>query len=150
MQYALPVYNFENISSVCNANIEFQINDQLFLETRLMEIRGSTISYSSHKKKCQINREQELMKQIEVIENNLNQDNEMLLINLQNELQLIREDKTKVNIIRSRAEWIENGEKPTFFCNLEKYNYTNKTIPFLETPDGNITYEQSIFFKEAE
>ena len=109
----LPVYNFKNVSSDCNANIEFQINDQLFLETLLMEIRGSTISYSSHKKKCQINREQELIKQIEVIENNSNQDNEMLFINLQNELQLIREEKTKGNVIRSRADWIDNGEKPT-------------------------------------
>ena len=28
-------------------NLEFQISDQLFLETLLMEIRGKTISYSS-------------------------------------------------------------------------------------------------------
>ena len=67
----------------------------------------------------------------------MNNDNEELLITVQHELQLIRDEKTKGNIIRLRIYWIENGETPTnFICNLEKYNNTYKTIPFLETVDG--------------
>ena len=32
-------------------------------------------------------------------------------------------------IVRSRARWVEEGEKPTkYFCNLESHNFINKTI----------------------
>ena len=47
-QYAVPVYNRDNIDSVSSQFIQFQmISDQLFFETLLMEIRGKTISYAS-------------------------------------------------------------------------------------------------------
>jgi len=41
----------DNINLINNAEIQFTINDQLFLETLLMNIRGKTISYSTYKKK---------------------------------------------------------------------------------------------------
>ena len=50
-QYALPVYDIENIQNIPDQQIQFIINDQLFLETLLMELRGKSISYSSFKKK---------------------------------------------------------------------------------------------------
>lgn len=32
-------------------------------------------------------------------------------------------------MIRSRAHWLEEGEKPSkYFCNLESRNFLNKTI----------------------
>jgi hypothetical protein len=34
--------------------------------------------------------------------------------------------------LRSKSKWIEEGEKPSIFCNLEKHNYLNKTILKLE------------------
>ena len=46
----LPIYDLEYIIEN-EQNLEFQISDQLFLETLLMEIRGETISYPSFKKK---------------------------------------------------------------------------------------------------
>ena len=49
-QYAVLVYNFDN-SDIFDKTIEFQINDQLFFEVLLMEIRGKTISYAAHKKR---------------------------------------------------------------------------------------------------
>ena len=53
-------------------------------------------------------------------------------------------------MIRSRSVWIENGEKASkFFCNLEKYNYSSKTIPFIETEDGNYIYNQDDILKET-
>ena len=50
-QYALFVYNEENLDKVPNDQIQFQISDQLFFETLLLEIRGATINYASFKKK---------------------------------------------------------------------------------------------------
>ena len=49
-QYAVPVYNLENIDQIPKDETHFTINDQLFLETLLMEIRGKSISYSVYKK----------------------------------------------------------------------------------------------------
>ena len=46
--YAKPNQNIQDID---NSDLQFKINDQLFFETLLMEIRGKTISYSSLIKK---------------------------------------------------------------------------------------------------
>ena len=50
-QYALPVYNMDQINNIPDDQIQFVINDQLFLETLLMELRGKSFSFSSYKKK---------------------------------------------------------------------------------------------------
>ena len=50
-QYAVPVYNLDNIENIPDELIEFQMNNQLFFEVLLMEIRGKTISYATYKKK---------------------------------------------------------------------------------------------------
>lgn len=49
LPYSLPIYN-ENYVKNEDRNIEFKINDQLFLETLFMEIRGKTICYATYKK----------------------------------------------------------------------------------------------------
>lgn len=44
-----------------------------------------------------------------------------------------RKHKLAGNIIRSRAMWISEGEKPTnYFCNLESRTFTSKIIPKVE------------------
>ena len=44
-------------------------------------------------------------------------------------------------MIRSRAYWVENGERNTKnFINLEKRNQILKTITAVYTEDGNIVY----------
>jgi hypothetical protein len=36
----------------------------------------------------------------------------------------------KGKLVRSRAQWVDEGEKPTkYFCGLESKNYTSKIIP---------------------
>ena len=50
-QYAVPVYNLDNIEHIPAELIEFQINDQLFFRVLLVEIRGKTISYATNKRK---------------------------------------------------------------------------------------------------
>ena len=54
LQYCPPVYNFNTFSNIPNSDIQFLINDQLFLETLLMEIRGKSISYASFRKSNRI------------------------------------------------------------------------------------------------
>lgn len=67
-QYALPIYNRENILDLPDSKIQFFINDQLFLETLLIEIRGKTISFASYLKKSRSIAEQKLIEEIGSLE----------------------------------------------------------------------------------
>ena len=49
-QYAILIYNLDNLKLIPKSEIQFVINEH-FLEILLMEIRGKTISYSAYKKK---------------------------------------------------------------------------------------------------
>ena len=115
MQYSLPIYNLENLEYIPDDEIQFLINDQLFLETLLMEIRGKSISYSSYKKKTMNSAEQELIKKIQEEEDNFEEGSVPKLEQMKQQLKKIRENKMQGILIRSRANIIENGEKPTKF-----------------------------------
>ena len=151
MQYALPVYKLDEIHNIPNEELQFMINDQLFLDTLLMEIRGDAISYASFKNKQRNKRENKLIKQIEEIENNTVDNITEELENLKTELYDIRNEKLKGYIIRSKAQHIDQGEKPTkYFCGLEKHNYTSKIIGQIENEDGSMIVEQNEILKETE
>ena len=66
--------------------------------------------------------------------------NSILQLSIAHEqLVIIREEKLKGAKIRSRANWVENGEKTSqFFLQLEKSNYLNKCFKelHLETRDN--------------
>ena len=52
----------------------------------------------------------------------------LALTQLQEQLEMFYEEKTKGIIIRARASWHEHGEKSTkYFLNLEKRNHVIKT-----------------------
>lgn len=68
--YSLPIYNKSNIENITDEEIQFIIDDQLFLETLLLEIRGKTISYSSYKKKKSNEKEKNLITEITKLEIN--------------------------------------------------------------------------------
>ena len=149
-QYAVPIYNLENLHEISNDQIQFTINDQLFLETLLMELRGKSISYSSFIKKENETQEKEIERKIEEIEHNLTPGNSVAIDELKDHLQTLRKHKMHGHLIRSRAKIIEEDEKPTkYFCNLETHNYANKIIPKIEKSDGTIITEQSSILKEA-
>ena len=132
-QYAVPIYNIENFHELPNDQIQFKINDQLFLETLLMELRGKSISYSSSIKKENETQEKEIERKIEEIEHNLTPENSIALDELKDQLQTLHKRKIQGHLIRSRAKIIEEDEKPTkYFCNLETHNYSNKIIPKIE------------------
>ena len=134
-QYSVPLYNFDNIDTISNQDIQFVINDQLFFETLLMEIRGKTISFASYKKKMEVLEEKELISSIESLESSQNLDEETAksLDEKRNRLELLRNKKLQGMIIRSRFQWMNMGEKPSkYFCNLEKRNFVSKQMSCLE------------------
>ena len=149
-QYGALVYNFENIHEVCDENLHFTINSQLFLETLLLEIRGKTISYSSYKKKEKEKQENVLMQEIESLEALLDENSIQNLESKKQELETIRKEKMRGKIVRSRVKWIEEGEKPSkYFCGLESRNFTSKIIPKVEREDGQIITNQKDILMET-
>jgi len=142
-QYSVTPYNFDNIDQIPGSELYLKINDQLFLEVLLMEIRGETIKYASKKKRENIKRENALEKDIERLEEkiaNSNTSSDLLeIINAKKiELEEIRQEKIKGVMLRSKARWVEHGEKPTsYFLNLEKRNYVNKSILHLKNAEGD-------------
>ena len=158
IQYADNIQNEHevDIENILNSNIKFNINDQLFLETLLMNIRGKTISYSSFKKKQQDNKEEKLIKEIENLEKQNTNENQNVLQEKKNELLEIRKKKIEGLFIRSRAKWIDQGEKVTkYFCNMEKRNFISKSMPNLIKENGlktandkEITEETKKFYEE--
>ena len=145
----MPVYDMENIENIKNDSIQFTINDQLFLEMLLLEIRGKTISYSSFIKKEKDRQENQLIKEIEDMENSEN-INLIAIENKQKALENLRKVKVQGIITRSRVRWIEEGEKPTkYFLSLEKRNFINKMIPMLCTENNTLITDQKEILNEV-
>ena len=147
IRYAKPNQNLENL------DISFTISDQLFWETLKMEFRQATIPYAGKKKKNAQERETKLLNEIESL-NIVMQDNENIetierIKNLKDDLENICKDKIRGMIIRSKVQWLEEGEKPTnFFASLEKKNYTTKLISKLNIR-GNIIQNQNSILNET-
>ena len=112
-QYAIPIYILEEFENLPDQEIQFTINDQLFLDVLLMELRGKAISNSSYKHKERNKKEKYLIDSITEMENNSKENNMKNLENLKIQLNDIRQEKLKAHIIRSRAQHIDKGEKPT-------------------------------------
>ena len=140
--YATNLNPDENMST---EELQFNINDQLFLETLLMIIRGDTIKYSLIKKKERYKEEQDLELQIKAIEDDINTDfsqinNDQLntLAQKKERLEEIRMVKVQVVMLRSRVRYEKLGEKPTkYFFNLENRQFTNKVMNKIIEENGD-------------
>ena len=149
-QYAIPVYNLDVINDIVNSQIQFSINDQLFLETLLTEIRGKTISYSSFKIKQRNILEKKLIKEIDKLESNFRPTNLEDLDNLKLQLENIRKEKMKGIMLRSKLQWSEEGEKPTkYFLSLENKHFSSKIIHRLEKENGETISDQDKILDEV-
>lgn len=145
---AIYARRYENIS---NEDIVFDINDQLFLETLLLMIRGNTIKYSSFKKRKKHEEEIKLESEIKIIEDEINKNfgniSEDVLQTLGVKKELLNElrnEKLQGVLLRSRCRYEELGEKPTsYFFNLENRNFTNKVINKLVDDNDNQFVETS-------
>ena len=74
-EYCSLVYNLQELDKIRNDEIVLRINDDLFLEVLLLNIRGETISFATHKKRQTNLREKELEKTIFDIENDPDNSN---------------------------------------------------------------------------
>ena len=64
-------------------------------------------------------------------------------------LEIICKDRLKGVIFRSRANWIEHGEKPSkYFFSLEKRNYIDKNVTKIVDNAGNIHTDQNIILNQ--
>ena len=139
-QYAATPYDFNNIDNIQNEHLHFTINPQLFFEILLLEIRSRTISFSAALKKKENSLLKNLENEIRTLENNDPVINFDLIKSKQDELILLRENKLKGMLVRSRARWLESGEKPTnFFCNLENRHFVSKRMKTLIIKNENET-----------
>ena len=149
--YAVPVYNREIIDAIPDANLELIIPKKDFLELLLLRIRGETIRYASVLKRNTRKRELQLISDIEELEKNRHySNNNDGLDDKKAELEEIRNIELKGRMIRSRVQWLDEGEKPTkLFCSLENQNYIDKTIKKIQLNNTVITDQKSILDKVA-
>ena len=146
LEYAVPIYNKNNIGNIDDNLVKFTISDRLFLEMLLLKIRQETIHFASQCKKSMNKQEKELIIEIQKLENDssLSQLTDLIQDKKQ-QLNEIRDTRLKGNFIRSRVQYLKDGEKPTkFFCALENINYVNKTIKKLSINNQIITKQTDI------
>ena len=145
--YALPVYNSNYVENNLGTNLELNISDSLFLDTILCQIRGETIKFSKKIAREKRAYENKLVENISSIEKSIDANEDagiketlsQYLESKKDELEKWRDDKLCGAMIRSRAALNSQWEKPSsFFLNLEKKNYLNKSIPELIDDDGEI------------
>ena len=90
----------------------------------LIEIRKKSISFSSAVKRKERDEMEKLESEIKVLEYENNDQNFDKIKQKQEELKSMREKKLMGVLIRSKARWVENGEKASkYFCNLERRNF---------------------------
>ena len=139
-EYAVPIYRDdyvkENLTSV-----EFTISSSLFFEMLMLTLRRETVTFGIKKSKEERKQEKQLENIIGELENKVNEIGSRE-INDQLEgkkkaLERLREKKIIGSIVRSRAIWRENSEKPSkYFLTLEKRRYESKRISCIKTAEG--------------
>ena len=107
----------------------------------MLTLRRETVSFGIKRKKEERRQERQLEEIIQELENKVDEISSRELIDQLNrkktELEKIRENKLKGSLVRSRAIWRENSEKPSrYFLTLEKRSYDSKRIPCITTSDG--------------
>ena len=136
-QYALLPYNIHKIDSVENELFQSELNPQLFFEILLLEIRSKSISFSTALKKKQISLLEQLESEIINLEKNDAVKNFDIISEKQEIIKTMREEKLNGMLIRSRARWVSQGEKPSkYFFALENRHFTSKRMKCLVNGQG--------------
>ena len=145
------------------ANIKNYRNKYLYLDDKglrwdlmKMEVRGFTIAYAKRKAKKKRNEEKKLQEQLnELLAQSAQcKTNPLLRTKIQStqmRLKRITDQKVKGAILRSKARWVEYGEKNNrYFLNLEKKKGEKKTITKLKLNEEMETEDQEIILREEE
>ena len=94
--------------------------------------------------------EKQLEDEIKLLEEHINNMNLEQLETKKHELEELWKEKLKGHYVRSRAKWIEEGEKPTkYFYNIESRNYHSKLITKIELDNGEQITDQSQILQET-
>ena len=131
------------------------ISKQLIWEICKIKIKEFTISYCKYKQRLKKNLMTDLenkvqAKETELINSNYNRNIQAERDALVNDLNNLVSEKNKGAQVRSRAKWIEEGEKSTkYFFNLEKQNISKNTIKKLKRDDGSYTNTDSDIIEEG-
>ena len=155
-EFAASPYNRTTLQHMDIDYIVFMIDDQSFFELLLLRIRGATIPYSSHKKKEKNARKRQLENLISILDELVISSPQStifqeMLTNSKEELESIRKEEIKGLFMRTKAKWIEDGEKPTkYFCHLEKRNYVNKTVTKIIKNNNEVLIKQEDILQEIE
>ena len=114
----------------------------------LLEIRTTSINYAKRKKREDSLIIQKLEEDIKILENTVDGDDELEC--KKKELEAYRKNIMDGVIIRSRAQWIKEGEKVTkYFCNLEKRRFTSKRMSVLINSSNNEITDSKEICKEV-
>lgn len=111
------------------------------------KIKESAIRLSKHLNQIKKQRQHSIISEINKLGNNdeLTVEEHLQLNKLQAELDNLYLEKAKGAYIRSRARWIEEGEKnSSYFFSLEKQRQTKKRIQKLIINDVNIDSQETI------
>ena len=148
LEYALPVYREEYVKEN-PAQAELTISASLFFEVLMLTIRRETVSFGIKKKKLEREQERELETEIGELEKELDEKGYRKICDqlqkAKEQLEKIREKRLTGSLVRSRAIWRENSEKPSkYFLTLEKRRYDSRRIPAIKTPQGIIKSQTDI------
>ena len=151
--YAATPYNPEFIEATSHG-FELMINPSLFWETLLVTLRGAIIKYSKRRKTNKNNAIIHLEKQISILDLKVSSGtasrNDIIhLSELNIDLVNLRNELLRGAYVRSRANWLEQGEKPNkYFLNLENKNRVNKNISEIKLANNDlITSQQGILLE---
>jgi len=147
----------KNIIENIKVNVHMENKNKLWEYTKC-QLRSDTIIYASKRAKEIRKQEKELQRRVEMLEKNLkdNDVNYREYIQCKTEWENILKVKTNGIILRSKAKWVEDGERNTkYFINLEKRNYNTNYIRKLINRDNkeicnltDIISEQKTFYKD--
>ena len=132
----------DTISSVlANTNYE---NKNLLWEYLKCQMRTETISFAGKRAKQQKDKENYLEKQLHILEKDIDksEDNFLHYKTIKSEWENIQTIKLNGIILRSKAQWVEFGEKKSkYFLNLTKRNYNLKYIKKIIKANGTEVVE---------
>ena len=145
----------EKIKSSIEDIVEFNSGSDPCILWELIKgtIRNETIRFSSKKAKKQKTQELKLQAELKILNERLCQDKDNvelqeIIKGKKNELETIYNIKVQGLILRSKARWVENGEKNSkYFANLEKRNFQSRIIHKLNV-DGKLITDPNNILKE--
>ena len=152
--------NIKMIKQITNdfliTNTREYTSPHILWETLKCVIRGETIKFCALRKKNQ-NRKQHLLESklntMELLLNNCLTNEKINLMsrinNMRNELNQFIQNDAKGAAVRSRARWMEFGEKNSrYFLSLEKWHNDKKFIKSLKNKQEDLVNDQKLNLEE--